>query len=35
MFWGVQGGGSDRNMRGMDEDDYYAAPARNLDVRWT
>ena len=30
MIWGVQGGGSDRNMRGMDEDDYYAATARIL-----
>ena len=26
MIWGVQGGGSDRNMQGMD--DYYAATAR-------
>ena len=35
MIWGVQGGGSDRNMRGMDEDDYYAATARIPDILTT
>jgi hypothetical protein len=32
MIWGVQGGGSDRNIRRMDEDDYYAATARIPDI---
>ena len=35
MIWGVQGGGSDRNMRGMDEGDYYAATARIPDILTT
>ena len=35
MIWGAQGGGSVRNMRGMDEDDYYAATARIPDILTT
>ena len=35
MIWDAQGGGSVRNMRGMDEDDYYAATARIPDILTT